>query len=211
MRHVLVVALIAFAVAACGGTASAPTPPPLSETASATTTPSTAITTDPVNSSGQILASGPPVGSDAAYQAYGAAFCSAFDELFTAYGNPDTGSQSDLFNAFEAAIEAGDAASIDRSASQVKAHLRAGRAHAAAAAAAWQPAGPMTAQLDRLFVAFEAMTDAVRASSNTNAGQAAFEKAGGVEAWTALFQAFGEMDRPAGLGPMQCPNVPVGY
>jgi hypothetical protein len=69
----------------------------------------------------------------------------------------------------------------------------------------------MTAQLDRLFVAFEAMTDAVRASSNTNAGQAAFEKAGGVEAWTALFQAFGEMDRPAGLGPMQCPNVPVGY
>jgi hypothetical protein len=55
------------------------------------------------------------------------------------------------------------------------------------------------------------MTDAMRASSDANSGQAALENAGGVEAWFGVFQAFSDVDRPAGVGPRQCPTVPVGY
>ena len=70
------------------------------------------------------------------------------------------------------------------------------------------------AHLDRVFVAFEAMVAAKRAGANhvpdAPEPQAAFESAGGVEAWFAMFEAARAMERPAGVGERRCPTVPVG-
>ena len=71
------------------------------------------------------------------FDEFGAAYCAAWDELFTAIGNPDTGSKSAL--------------------------------------------------------------------------SGAFEKAGGVAAWQAVFEAARTIVRPADAGSRQCPTVPVGY
>ena len=71
------------------------------------------------------------------------------------------------------------------------------------------------AQLDRLFVAFEAMVDAKRLSVNrsgdTSVGQTAFERAGGLEAWRGMFEAGRQMERPANRTDKQCPTAPVSY
>lgn len=150
-------------------------------------------------------ASGPP--KAATFDEFGAAYCAAWDELFTAIGNPDTGSKSALYAEFEKAATAGDAANTERLARMVNAHLSTGRGHVAVATG-WSSARPMLAEMDRLFVAFATMTDARR--SGTDA-QAAFEKAGGVVAWQALFEAARTIDRPADAGSRQCPTVPVGY
>ena len=160
------------------------------------------------------LAPATPQPRATSYEEFGVAFCSAFDELFTAVGNPDTADWSPLFEELEAAIKRGDASSANRAADTITQHLETGRGHAAAAAG-WQPSGPMMAQLDRLFVAFEAMVEAMRVSvgqaSDTSAGQTAFERAGGIEAWRAMFEAGSQMERPAGRTDRRCPTVPVGY
>ena len=157
-------------------------------------------------------ASQPPLATS--YEEFGVAFCSAFDELLTGVGNPDTADWSPLFEEFQAAVEKGDAASADRSAETIRQHLETGRGYAATAAG-WQPSGPMMAQLDRLFVAFEAMVEAMRTSVNQSSdgsvGQTAFEQAGGLEAWRAMFEAGRQMERPAGRAETQCPTAPVSY
>jgi hypothetical protein len=90
--------------------------------------------------------------------------------------------------------------------------LAAGRLQIASAAG-WAPRAAVMAQLDRVFAAFEAMTQAKVAralGTSTQEPQAAFEAAGGVDAWFAMFEAM----RLAGAGTApatasQCPNVPV--
>ena len=74
----------------------------------------------------------------------------------------------------------------------------------------------MMAQLDRVFLAYEAMINARRAgvaqAPGATSPQAAFEQAGGVEAWHTMFPGNGaRIERPAGVGDRHCPNVPVGY
>jgi hypothetical protein len=149
-----------------------------------------------------------------AFEEFGAAFCGAFGELFTAIGNPDTGGNSALYDALLSAVKHGDIASADRIAATITEHLEAGRRHAAAAAR-WESAGPMMAELDRVFLAFEAMVGAVRksATGNTdvNVGQTAFEQAGGVQAWRAMFVAGSGIQRPPGVGNRPCPDVPISY
>ena len=150
----------------------------------------------------------------ATFDEFGTAYCAAWDELFTAIGNPDTGSVSPLRAEFEKAIAAGDAAGTERLAATIHGRLEAGRAHAVVASG-WPSAGPMLAQLDRVFLAFEAWIPARRAELANPPGaitaQAAFEKAGGVEAWHAMFEAARTMQRPANAGDRRCPTVPVGY
>lgn len=148
------------------------------------------------------------------YEEFGVAMCSAFEELFTAVGNPDTAEHSALFEDFKAAIETGDAPSVDRAANTIRQHLETGRGYAAAAAG-WEPSEPMMVQLDRLLVAFEAMVEAMRVSvnqpGNMSVGQTAFEQAGGLEAWRAMFEAGRQMDRPANRTEKRCPTVPLCY
>lgn len=144
---------------------------------------------------------------------YGTAFCDAFDALFVAIGNPDTADYSTLHKSLDAAVAAGDTATAESVARTMTARLESGRQRVAFAAG-WPPAAPMMAQLDRVFVAFEAMIAAKRASvgaPDAAAAQAAFEKAGGVEAWFAMLQEARKIQRPADAGDGRCPTVPVSY
>ena len=83
-----------------------------------------------------------------------------------------------------------------------------------ALAGGWAPRGPVMAQLDRVFAAYEAMIAAkvrlAKHEPNVVDPQAAFEQAGGVEAWFAMFQAMQANGAgTASATAKQCPNVPV--
>ena len=149
----------------------------------------------------------------ASFDEYAVAFCSAFDSMFRAIGNPDTAADSELSAALDRAIEAGDIASVERLAGAITAELESGRQHVAVAGG-WQPAAPVMAQADRVFLAFVAMIAAKRAGALHLPGavepQAAFEGAGGVDAWFAMLEASRAMERPAGAAGRQCPTVPIG-
>jgi hypothetical protein len=143
---------------------------------------------------------------------YGVRFCSAWEALFRAVGNPDTAEGSVLSKALDAAVATHDGVTADRLAAEITTELEAGRRHAARGGG-WPPAAPMMTQLDRLFVAFEAMVAAKRAVANQVPGapdpQVALEQAGGLEAWTAVFAAYAAIgaERPANVTP--CAKVPI--
>jgi len=147
----------------------------------------------------------------ASYDEYVVAACAAWDAMFRAVGNPDTASGSDLSRALDEAVTAGDGAAADRLATDIERELNVGREQVAVAGG-WPPRASVMVQLDRVFVAFEAMIAAKRAAArrepNAVDPQAAFEKAGGVDAWFAMIDAM----RAAGGGgatDQQCSNVPV--
>jgi hypothetical protein len=100
--------------------------------------------------------------------------------------------------------------SADTLAVQILSELESGRQHVAVAGL-WQPATSTMAQLDRVFLAFEAMIAAKRATAHRSPDavdpQAAFENAGGVQAWQAMFETYRAIPRPSGA--TQCPTVPV--
>jgi hypothetical protein len=153
-----------------------------------------------------------PLPAASSFDGYAAHFCSAFDAMFKAVGNPDTASGSELSKALDSAVAAQDGLAADRLAAQITAELESGRREVAAAAG-WSPAAPVMTQLDRVFVAFEAMTAAkaakARGEPNAVDPQAAFEQAGGVEAWFAMFEAGRAMRSEHPADTQQCPNVPV--
>jgi hypothetical protein len=146
------------------------------------------------------------------FEEYAVGFCAAFDAMFRAVGNPDTGEGSLLSKALDAAVAADDGGTADQSAAAITTELETGRQQVAYARG-WAPAAPMMDHMDRVFVAFEAMVDAKRRAANQVADsidpQAVFEQAGGVESWFALFEAWRGMEdqRPASVQP--CANVPV--
>jgi hypothetical protein len=188
----LLIVLIAIVGAACGGGPPNATPTPV-----ATATPAPASAT--------------PKPAAASYEQYFVAACAAWDSLFRAVGNPDTGSGSDLSRSLDEAVTAADVASADRLAADIAKELKVGRGHVAVAGG-WTPRAPVMVQLDRVFAAFEVMIEAKRVAAkhepNAVVPQTAFEQAGGVEAWIAMFEAA----RAAGGGraaDARCPNVPV--
>ena len=157
------------------------------------------------------------------FQEFHDSFCSAWESMFRAIGNPDTGSGSELTAAMDAAITAGDLPSVDRVAAQISGELESGRRQVERATG-WPPATPMMAQLDLVFVGFEALTEAKRAAANQGLqvartrGQQALVDAGAIDAWFALIRP-GVLDEtrramesatPPGA-PAQCANVPVGF
>ncbi|HLO34864.1 MAG TPA: hypothetical protein VK194_02225, partial [Candidatus Deferrimicrobium sp.] len=146
----------------------------------------------------------------------------SWEDLFRAAGNPDLGNGSDLTRAMDEAITAGDLATVDRLASEITSALEAGRRDVAHATG-WTPAAPMMAEIDRVLVGYEAMTEAKRAAASqglntaTRLGQEALQSSGAIDAWFALIRP-GVLDetraaiqsaRPAGV-PAQCKNVPIG-
>jgi hypothetical protein len=148
-------------------------------------------------------------------------FCSAFDDLFKAIGNPDAGTDSELMKRLDEAVTRGDLLAADLAARDITAKLESARARARFAGG-WAPASAVVAPMDALFAAFEASTEAKRASAAAGtdvaerAAQRAFEQAGGVDAWTNMFRSFQDPDvmaaiaasRPPGMDP-QCPTVPI--
>ena len=147
----------------------------------------------------------------ASYAEYAVAACAAWDALFRAVGNPDTGSGSDLSRALDEAVAAGDVASADRLANDITRELEVGREHVAVARG-WPPRTPVMVHFDRVFTAFEAMTAAKRAAAgrepNAVDPQTAFEEAGGIEAWFAMLEAL-RAAATTGATAESCPNVPV--
>ena len=177
----LALALVATIAVACGSAAPAATSP-----ASPSAAPSA-----------------PP----ATYAEYDASFCAAFTSLIRAVGNPDAGTPSALSKKLDDAVRAGDAVAADQAAAAMTAELETGRRHAAAAAR-WQPAAASMAQMDRLLVAFEAMTTAKRAVAakvpDAVDPQKAFEQAGGVQAWTGVLSGVSSVPVPSGSVPAPC-------
>jgi hypothetical protein len=177
--------------------------------------PATAVAPTPSAST----AAGAPI----TFEAFHGAFCRAWESMFRAVGNPDIGDGSELTKAMDEAIAAGDLPTVDRLAAEITSELEAGR-HEVAIATGWAPAAPLMAQVDRVLVGFEAMTEAKRnAASNglgpsaQQLGQEALEQSGAIDAWFALIRP-GVLDetrraiqsaRPAGV-PEQCPSVPTG-
>jgi hypothetical protein len=148
-------------------------------------------------------ASSPP---PATFGDYDAALCGAFTSMIRAYGNPDTNSASVMRKTLEDAIAAGDKAAAERASTAMLNELEAGR-RLAATAARWQPGAATAVSLDRLLQAFEAWTSAKLAlTANPSAidPQKAFERAGGVEAWTATLQGVGTTPVPSGASPLPC-------
>lgn len=145
---------------------------------------------------------------------FGAAYCAAFDAMFTAIGNPDTGSGSELSKALDAAMAAREADRANGLAAAITGHLERGRREAWIARG-WRSADAVMAQLDRVLVAFEAMVEAKRAAASGAPGvvepQVAFERAGGLTAWFAMMEAARGLERPPGAAPQTCATVPVSY
>jgi hypothetical protein len=151
--------------------------------------------------------------SPATYEEFATTACDAFEAMFTAVGNPDSGAGSELSTQLDAAIERGDPAEANRLAEQMLAELARGR-QAASAAAAWEPGAPAMAELNDVLVAFEAY---VRAKQESAAGnpvdaQAALEAAGGVTSWQAMLEASLALieARPSGP-PHACDGIPMGW
>jgi len=137
---------------------------------------------------------------------YDAAFCGAFTSLIRAYGNPDTNAPSAMRKALEDSVAAGDRAAAEVASTAMLNELEAGR-RLAATAARWQPGAATAASLDRLLLAFEAWTSAkfaLVANPSAIDPQTAFERAGGVEAWTATLQGVGSTPVPPGASPAPC-------
>jgi hypothetical protein len=135
----------------------------------------------------------------ASYDEYFVAACAAWDGLFRAVGNPDTGSGSDLSRALDAAMTSGDVPSAERAAAEMASELKAAREQAAVASG-WAPRAAVMTQFDRVLAAFEVGTAAklavAKGEPNAVDPQAAFEGAGGLEAWFAMIEAM----RAAGGG-----------
>ena len=151
----------------------------------------------------------------ATFEEFATDACDAFSAMFRAVGNPDAGTGSELSKALDDAVQRGDPAEAGRLAEAITSELESGR-RSASQAAAWPPGFAAMSELDRLLLAFEAMIDAKRpATGNPDAPdpQAAFEAAGGVTAWTAMFEAARAMQssRPANLPPHECEGVPVSW
>jgi hypothetical protein len=156
------------------------------------------------------------------FEEFHQSYCSAWESMFRAVGNPDIGDGSALTDEMDAAITSGDIASVDRVAEEITSELEAGRKEIARATA-WTPASPLMAELDRVFVGFEKLTEAKRAAAGqglgaaSGRGQEALEQSGAIDAWFNLIRP-GALDetrqaiqeaRPADV-PAECPNVPTG-
>ena len=152
-----------------------------------------------------------PVGATN-FDEYATAFCSAWGTLFRVVGNPETASWTDGVHQLQAAAEARDDATAARLQGGINTELEAARRHIAYAAG-WPPAAMAMAEMDRFFVAEEiwvtAYVDVAKGVPNAPDPQAAFEAAGGLEAWRGMFEAYADLapHRPASVA--QCLGVPI--
>ena len=157
---------------------------------------------------------GPPIPSlrgATTYREWAEGACRAFDALWEAVGNPETGNQSELRGLLERAVAARNSAEADRLVGLIDMRLSEGRREAVAAAG-WEPGKPMMIQLDRLLGAYQAEAAAKRAIARGQGGaqtpQEIWQAAGGLDAWHGMFEAGAAIpDQPTPFG--RCPNVPI--
>jgi hypothetical protein len=149
-----------------------------------------------------------PAPTVATFDGYATAFCAGFTSLIRGVGNPDAGTPSVLSKSLDDAVAASDGAVAERVGATITTELESGRQQAALAGG-WQPGKAATVALDHVIVAFEALTTAKVAVAKHVPGAAepgaAFNAAGGREAWAALSAAVGALAVPAGASPKPCP------
>jgi hypothetical protein len=134
-------------------------------------------------------------------------FCGSFTSLFRAIGNPDANTPSAMSKVLDDAVKAGDGPGADVAAAAMMTELESARVQAAAAAR-WQPMATVMVQMDRLIVAFEALTTAKKTLAHTPGSPEpfkAFDQAGGREAWAAVVDGVSRMALPSGASPQPCP------
>jgi hypothetical protein len=154
-------------------------------------------------------------GAASTFEEYTAGACSALQSLWRAYGNPDTAGLSPMMHAFVDAVERGDVVAAGTTAAAVRAELERGRA-SAAVAAGWPQGTQSMVHMDRLLRAMEALVEARRDATPlgnleaTNRGQAAFEAAGGRDAWFGMLTGIDAAANSAGESWPKCEGVPIG-
>lgn len=159
------------------------------------------------------VASGPPGATS--FVEYAASACAALQSVWSAYGNPDTAQMSPMYRAFDESVKAGDLTTATAQAGQIRTELERGRA-AAGVAAGWAPGLASMVQVDRFLLAMEAMVAAKLAATTlghleaTNRGQAAFEAAGGIDAWYGMLGGIDAAAKAAGRPWPACEGVPIG-
>jgi hypothetical protein len=157
-------------------------------------------------------ATSPPPSVATTFNEYATAFCSAWGTLFRVVGNPDTANWTAGVRQLQAAAEAGDGATAAELQGPINTELEGAREQIAYAAG-WPPAARPMAEMDRFFVATEtwitAYVDVAKGVPGAPDPQAAFEAAGGVEAWRAMFEAYADVApyRPASVA--GCPDAPI--
>ena len=120
-----------------------------------------------------------------------------------------------MMRAFDDAVEQGNAADAASTAATVRAELERGRA-AAAVAAGWPQGTQSMVHMDRFLRATEALVDARRDATPlgyleaTNRGQAAFEAAGGIDAWFGMLAGIDAAAKSAGRAWPTCEGIPIG-
>jgi ABC-type uncharacterized transport system auxiliary subunit len=158
------------------------------------------------SSSASVPPSVVPSLAPATFDEFSTQMCGAFTSLFRAIGNPDANTPSVMSKVLDDAVKAGDGPAADIAAAPMMAELESARVQAAAAAR-WQPTAATMVQMDRLIVAFEALTKAKQTLAHTPGSPEpfkAFEAAGGREAWAAVVDGVGSMSVPAGASPQPC-------
>jgi hypothetical protein len=141
---------------------------------------------------------------------FAATFCEAVRVMIRGFGNPDTGEDSELSVALDAAIEQGDGAAAERIAAQIDGELEAA-GRLALAAEGWPPGTRAAVALGRMLNALRATVQAKYAAGDQGLGaaeqraQQAFRQAGGKEAWTEMLTAAGEIQE---LGRADAPACP---
>jgi hypothetical protein len=146
------------------------------------------------------------------FNEYATASCSAWGTLFRVVGNPETASWTDAVHELQAAAEARDDATAAGLQARINTELEAARRQIAYAAG-WPPAARPMAEMDRFFVAEEtwitAYVNVAKGVPGAPDPQAAFEAAGGLDAWLAMFEAYDDIApyRPASVA--RCPGAPV--
>ncbi len=140
--------------------------------------------------------------------------CAAAQAIFRGYGNPDTAGLSPMMQAFEDAIERGDAITAAAKGAELKAEFERGRQHVRIAAG-WAPGQPALGHLDRFLTGMARMVDAELAALSSGsgpasqAGQAAFEAASGPEDWFGWLEGLGAAMKEAGVSKLPaCEGVP---
>lgn len=160
-----------------------------------------------------------PVPAATSFEEYRTAFCSSWEALFRAIGNPDTGEGSELSDAMDAAISRRDLGQVDTLAARIQGELAAGRRQIAFAAG-FGPGAQVMSYMDRLFADFGVLIEAKRAAAPqglevaTTRSQAAFEATGALDTWRTLMSPESwsalEAARPSGEEQRNCENVPIG-
>jgi hypothetical protein len=136
-----------------------------------------------------------------------AATCTAIDELFLAWGNPDTAEKSDAWTSFEAAIERRDTALLDSASGEILTHIAAARA-ATAHGATWPPGAEANAEMDAVLAGLEAQVTTVRAARGdaTAAAQAADTMQ--TTNWPRLLVYFEKLRQLLETKAIQLPSLP---